>query len=170
MSTLQDTKSARQDGFSLRLLTPDDRQALAAHLLNLDTEGRRARFGGAVNDGFLVGYAERVNFANTALVGSFVDGTLRGVCELRSLSVAWAAEAEIALSVDKSCRGRAVGSLLMQSTLELARRKGLDDVYLYICPSNLPMRRLAQKFATAMECGLDEVIARVTLATAASRC
>src|SRR5256885_7566372 len=55
------------------------------HLLRLETESRRNRFGGAVSDQFIENYTELSVGLNAVMHGFFVEGVLRGVAELRPL-------------------------------------------------------------------------------------
>ena len=47
------------------------------HLLRLDPESRRNRFGGAVSDEFIQRYAEPAALNGAIIYGFFVDGVLR---------------------------------------------------------------------------------------------
>jgi hypothetical protein len=66
------------------------------HLLRLDAESRRNRFGGAVSDEFIANYAELSPGLDAVMHGFFVEGVLRGVAELRPLGDGFAHEAEAA--------------------------------------------------------------------------
>ena len=55
------------------------------HLLRLDADSRRSRFGGAVSDAFITNYIELSLGLDAVIHGFFVDGVLRGVAELRPL-------------------------------------------------------------------------------------
>ena len=57
------------------------------HLLRLDAESRRNRFGGAVSDEFIENYAELSRGLDAVMHGYFVEGTLRGIAELRRARV-----------------------------------------------------------------------------------
>jgi len=80
------------------------------HLLRLDTESRRNRFGGAVSDEFIANYAELSRGLDAVMHGFFVNGTLRGVAELRSLGAGFAHEAEAALSIETPWQSHGVSS------------------------------------------------------------
>src|SRR5436305_6321552 len=77
------------------------------HLLRLDAESRRNRFGGAVSDDFIINYIELSLGLDAVLHGFFVDGTLRGVAELRPLE---REEAEAAFSIETPWQSHGVGS------------------------------------------------------------
>src|ERR1044072_7055845 len=70
------------------------------HLLRLDKESRRNRFGGAVADEFILNYIELSLGLDAVIHGFFVDGILRGVAELRALGNGFAEEGEGALSFE----------------------------------------------------------------------
>ena len=80
--------------FQIRLLGADDLAHFEAHMLRLSDACRRLRFGTHVSDAFLRGYAQRVDLRNTAVLGVFVDGEMRGAAELRSFAVTWGHDAE----------------------------------------------------------------------------
>ena len=70
------------------------------HLLRLDADSRRNRFGGAVSDEFIINYIELSLGLDAVIHGFFVDGALRGVAELRPLGRGFAEEAEAAFSIE----------------------------------------------------------------------
>ena len=70
------------------------------HLLRLDKDSRRNRFGGAVSDEFILNYIELSLGLDAVIHGFFVDGILRGVAELRPLGSGSAEEAEAAFSIE----------------------------------------------------------------------
>ena len=55
------------------------------HLLRLDRDSRRSRFGGGVSDDFIAIYVELARRLDAVVHGFFVDGVLRGAAELRPL-------------------------------------------------------------------------------------
>ena len=68
---------------TFRKLWAADTAALRAHLLRLDPESRRMRFGTPVSDFFIQHYADNALGNHSVAHGYFVDGILRGVAELR---------------------------------------------------------------------------------------
>ena len=52
------------------------------HLLRLDRESRRMRFGMAVNDDFIGDYASRIGGTKGVVYGYFADGEMRAAAEL----------------------------------------------------------------------------------------
>src|SRR5262245_19220290 len=70
---------------SIRKLWVGEAELYRGHLLRLDGESRRNRFGGAVSDEFIGRYCEPFALGGAILYGFFVDGVLRGAAELRLL-------------------------------------------------------------------------------------
>ena len=76
---------ALPDGALIRKLWIGEAELYRDHLLRLDPDSRRNRFAGAVSDQFVRDYAELALGIDAVIHGFFVDGTLRGAAELRSL-------------------------------------------------------------------------------------
>src|SRR5882724_8624858 len=87
------------------------------HLLRLDADSRRNRFGGAVSDEFIINYIELSLGLDAVIHGFFVDGILRGVAELRPLGNGLVEEAEAAFSIEKPWQSHGVGTALLERTL-----------------------------------------------------
>jgi hypothetical protein len=95
-------------GGAVRKLWAGETELYCQHLLRLDAESRRNRFGGAVSDEFIRLYSGPSTLNGAVIYGFFVEGVLRGAAELRLL--ARAGEAEAALSIERAwCSRRATG-------------------------------------------------------------
>jgi GNAT superfamily N-acetyltransferase len=127
-----------------------------AHLLRLDPESRRNRFGGTVSDDYVRAYAQSSNFVGAVLQGFFVDGVLRGIVKLRPLSEE---EAETALSIEKQWQRRGVGAALLERTLLAARTRGTKLLRMTCLPENRRMSQLARKFRAQLTFGYGGVVA-----------
>ena len=92
------------------------------HLLRLDADSRRSRFGGAVSDAFITNYIELSLGLDAVIHGFFVDGVLRGVAELRPLGASLPEEAEAAFSIEQPWQSHGVGTALLERTLLAARK------------------------------------------------
>ncbi|HXW21676.1 MAG TPA: GNAT family N-acetyltransferase, partial [Rhodomicrobium sp.] len=55
------------------------------HLLRLDRESRRLRFGMAVSEAFIIDYASRLDEMKCLVYGFFVDGEIRAAAEMRQI-------------------------------------------------------------------------------------
>jgi GNAT superfamily N-acetyltransferase len=130
-------------GGTIRKLSIDEAPLYGAHLLRLDPDGRRSRFGGAVADAYIRGYAEWSTLGDAVIHGFFVDGELRGAAELRLFA---ARAAEVALSIEKDWQSHGVGTALFDCTLGAALNRGIKWLHLTCLPGNLRMQQLARKF------------------------
>lgn len=128
-----------------RRLTSADRPLLLAHLLRLETDCRRARFGQPVGDGFLRGYAGRADLTNTILYACFSGPDVRGVGELRSLGPMWGAECEAAITVERTWRNLGIGTGLMRGLLGEAERGNVSCIYFSGAPVGEAMQRVVDK-------------------------
>ena len=70
---------------TIRKLWPGETRKYRDHLLRLDEESRRRRFGGHVSDQHIRNHVEGAKGFGAVLYGFFADGILRGVAELRVL-------------------------------------------------------------------------------------
>jgi len=134
------------------------------HLLRLDKESRRNRFGGAVSDEFIENYAELSRGLDSVMHGYFVDGVLRGVAELRPLGKEFAQEAEAAFSIEKPWQSHGVGSALLERTLLAARNRGIKLLHMACLVNNERMVDLARKFEAELTFDFGSVIGEVEAA------
>jgi GNAT superfamily N-acetyltransferase len=134
------------------------------HLLRLDKESRRNRFGGAVSDEFIENYAELSRGLDSVMHGYFVDGVLRGVAELRPLGKEFAQEAEAAFSIEKPWQSHGVGSALLERTLLAARNRGIKLLHMACLANNERMVDLARKFEAELTFDFGSVIGEVEAA------
>ena len=131
------------------------------HLLRLDAESRRNRFGGAVADEFIANYAELSRGLDAVMHGFFVGGTLRGVAELRPLGEGFAHEAEAAFSIEKPWQSHGVGSALLERTLLAARNRGIKLLHMACLANNKRMVDLAKKFDAELSFDFGSVVGEV---------
>ena len=66
-----------------RKLVPAKIGLFHGHLLRLTPEDRHCRFAGYVSDERIADFCSKVDWFRAIIMGCFVDGTLRGVAELR---------------------------------------------------------------------------------------
>jgi GNAT superfamily N-acetyltransferase len=152
-----------EDGV-IRKLWSGEAQAYRDHLLRLDMESRRNRFGGAVSDAFIENYVE-LSFTTDAVThGFFVDGTLRGAAELRPLGPALPREAEAAFSIEKPWQSHGVGTALLDRTLLAARNRGYKLLHMACLAENKRMQQLARKFDAELTFDFGSVVGEVEAA------
>jgi len=148
----------------IRKLWIDRAAPYREHLLRLDAESRRNRFGGAVSDEFIANYAELSRGLDAVMHGFFVEGVLRGVAELRPLGDGFAHEAEAAFSIEKPWQSHGVGSALLERTLLAARNRGIRLMHMACLANNARMVELAKKFDAELTFDFGSVVGEVEAA------
>ena len=134
------------------------------HLLRLDKDSRRNRFGGAVSDEFIENYIELSLGLDAVIHGFFVDGILRGVAELRPLGNGFAEEAEAAFSIETPWQSNGVGTALLERTLLAARNRGIKLLHMACLVNNARMIELARKFEAELKFDFGSVVGEVEAA------
>ena len=152
-----------EDGV-IRKLWSGEAQAYREHLLRLDKESRRNRFGGAVSDEFLIGYVDISLGTDAVTHGFFVDGVLRGAAELRPFGSVLPHEAEAAFSIEKPWQSHGVGTALLDRTLLAARNRGYKLLHMACLAENKRMQQLAQKFDAELTFDFGSVVGEVEAA------
>jgi RimJ/RimL family protein N-acetyltransferase len=142
-----------------RKLLVTDHAIFEAHLLALDPDSRRLRFGMSSSDSFLREYAERCIAINAVIHGAFQDGRLIGVAELRPIGDWPTGEAEVAFSVLSDWRNQGIGTILFARLLRSARNRAFHRLYMTCLRHNVPMQALAQKFSAEIVVEIDESVA-----------
>jgi GNAT superfamily N-acetyltransferase len=131
-------------GGTVRRLWAGETDLYRVHLLRLDAESRRSRFGGAVSDEFIRRYAEPSALSGAVIYGFFVDDALRGAAELRLLEAV--GEAEAALSIERAWQRHGVGTALLEHVLLAARNRRITRLHMICLAENRRMQQLARKF------------------------
>lgn len=145
---------------SIRRLHARETDLLLAHLMRLDGEARRLRFGNPVNDHFLERYAALALGADALIMGLFVDGTLRGVAELRYLTGSHS-EAEGAFSIEKAFQGLGFGDRLFGRLIASARNRGVRRLFLTCLRENRRMQAIAAKHGADLSFVAGDVTAEI---------
>lgn len=149
------------EGGLIRKLWPIEAHAYRDHLLRLDAESRRSRFGGAVSDEMVRAYGDASGGADIVIHGFFVDGILRGAADLRLLGPAHAQEAEAAFSVEKPWQSHGVGSALLERCLLAARNRAIKLLHVSCLSENNRMQQLARKFEAELSFDFGNVVGKV---------
>lgn len=135
----------------IRKLAAPEAAALKAHLLRLEPEDRRLRFGHAVSPEVILATCDAILWDQTWLVGAFEGDVLRGVAELRDLGSgrgsAAARSGELSVTVERPFQNRGIGTRLLEEALLIARNRGFKNLYLLCLPGNPKMQCLARKFS-----------------------
>ena len=135
------------------------------HLLRLDQDSRRMRFGMAADDRFVEDYAMRVNDMKSLVYGYVEDGEVRAAAELRRLGAALRGEAEAAFSVEKQFQDSGIGTDLLGRIIRAARNRGIHRIYMNCLLENRKMQRVARKYDAVLHFEHGEVVGEVEPAT-----
>lgn len=140
---------------TVRRLWPSDRQAVLDYFCRLDSETRANRFMGQVSETGIRAYADQAMRARGVMYGAFLDGTLRGLGELRpaaggSSSYFLGPQAEAAFAVEREFRRRGLGAALFERITQAARNRGVSDLHVRCFARNGPMIRLAARQGAAL--------------------
>src|SRR5262245_15543972 len=136
-------------GSAVRKLWVGETELYRQHLLRLDAESRRNRFGGAVSDEFIRRYSGPSTLNGAVIYGFFVKGVLRGAAELRLL--ARAGEAEAALSVERAWQSQGVGTALLERVLLAVGNRQVKHLHMLCLAENRRMQQLARKIRRTAE-------------------
>ncbi len=146
----------------IRHLWPHERAAYRDHLLRLDDEDRRMRFGGTVRDDFIRSYCAGLDWSRLIVIVGLIDGELRAAGELRLIDGHPPARAEIAITVEKPFQNKGLGSEILRRLIVIARNRSIRCIYMVCLPENLKMRRLARKFDSEIAFLEGDVEGRIT--------
>jgi GNAT superfamily N-acetyltransferase len=149
------------EGAVIRKLWIGEAAKYREHVLRLDAESRRNRFGGAVSDEFVRNYVELSTSLDAIVHGFFVDDVMRGAAELRPLGLKFPRQAEAAISVEKPWQSHGVGSALLQRTLLAARNRGFRLLHMACLAENKRMQQLARKFDAELSFDFGGVVGEV---------
>jgi RimJ/RimL family protein N-acetyltransferase len=133
-------------GETTRKLWFTETEKFRDHLLRLDKESRRMRFGMAVDDDFIRKYAERTGQFKSVIYGHFVGREMHAAAELRMIGDSWNGEAEAAFSVERDYQDSGVGTDLLGRIIVSARNRGVTRLYMNCLSENRKMQRVAKKY------------------------
>lgn len=136
------------------------------HLLRLDSESRRMRFGMTVGDRFVHDYAERLRDMKSIIYGHIFDGEVRAAAELRPLGSQMQGEAEAAFSVEKSYQNAGIGTELLGRVVRAARNRSIHRLYMNCLAENYRMQAIAKKYDAVLEFDQGDVVGRVAPSSA----
>jgi len=150
-----------QTSGSIRKLWSADRAAFQDHLLRLDAESRRLRFGGPVSNDFIEAYAAAAFRLDTVVFAHFEDHHIRAAAELRGLAMAYRPSAEAAITVEHEWRNRGIASALMDRLLTTAQNRNVGQIYMICLRENGAMQHVAKKFGARLQFEKDEVVGKL---------
>jgi len=131
------------------------------HLLRLDEESRRMRFGMLADDRFINDYADRLHDMQSIVYAHIVDGQVRAAAELRPLGLNRHGEAEAAFSVEKEWQDSGIGTDLLGRIVRAARNRSINRVYMNCLAENRKMQAVAKKYDAILQFENGDVVGRV---------
>lgn len=114
------------------------------HLLELDEESKRLRFGIKASNEYITNYVNKINFnSDDKCYGAFdIKLRLIGLVHLAKMNED---SAEIGISVAQDCRKNKIGQSLWQRAVGWARMAGCKYLYSFCLAENEAMIKLAKK-------------------------
>ena len=159
----------------IRYLSATEIPLLRDHLLRLDPEDRRMRFGGAsLKPAAVDAYCRSILPAQSLIIGHFDSGQLRAVAQIAFLAEPvrswivppWSAQegsAEVAISVERDWQNTGVGTRLFSRAVIVARNRNIARLIMLCLPENEKMKRLAVKCGVRLRFHDGEVLGEADL-------
>jgi GNAT superfamily N-acetyltransferase len=146
-----------------RKLVPAEIGLFHDHLLRLTAEDRHCRFSGLVSDARIAEYCANIDWFRAIIIGCFVDGTLRGVAELRLDDPRLGWRAELAVTVEHEWQSRGIGTELLRRAITVCRNRAIRSIYMICLVANRRMQRIARRFEGELVVADGEAEAKVAL-------
>jgi GNAT superfamily N-acetyltransferase len=147
----------------VRELSRFERSALERHLLSLEADDRRLRFGIPLGDVAVRGYVARIDLERDVVFGILDE-------ELQLLGAAHVARghghAELGVSVLAGHRNRGIGGALLERACMRARNWGVGALFMHCLNENAAMMHLARRQNMAIVAEAGEADAWLALAPA----
>jgi len=153
----------------VRELHAGHRQEMLNHLLHLNDEDRRLRFGTQTPDEVIHHYVEHLDFNRDAIFGVFdLDLKLVGMAHLAYLPEHkdQARAAEFGVSVLPEGRSQGLGTALFQRSSVHSRNTRIETLYVHCLANNKAMMHLAQKAGMTVEYAYGDADAYLKLSPA----
>jgi GNAT superfamily N-acetyltransferase len=132
-----------QPRYVIRAVEDNERAALLAHFLALDSEDRRLRFGNPLADELITHYVDALDFSSSALIGAFdAEGRIAAVAHI---AFGEDERAEIGLSVRADARGQGLGTRIFKRAASLARARRVKFIDMHFLSENMAMQHIARK-------------------------
>ena len=153
----------------VRELHAGHRDEILSHLLQLNDEDRRLRFGIQTPDEVIAHYVEHLDFNKDTVFGIFDDDLkLIGMAHLAYLpeSKNQTRAAEFGVSILPEGRAQGLGTALLQRSAVHARNTRIETLYVHCLASNKAMMHLAQKAGMRVEYAYGDADAYLKLSPA----
>ena len=145
----------------IRRLWPIEGKRVRAHLLRLDPESRRLRFGGLAGPAQIEAHCAGLDWRRGAIVGYLEAGAVRGLGELLPATEGGGGAAELAVSVEPRWQNRGIGSALLRRLIVAARNRLIGRLHMICLIDNHRVVRMARRFEGRLEFDRGEASARI---------
>ena len=141
-------------GVPVRELHAGYRDKILAHLLQLNEDDRRMRFGTHTPDEVIAAYVERLNFVRDTVFAIFDDRlNIVGLAHLAYLPIVKGRvrEAEFGVSVLPEGRHKGYGMALLERAAVHSRNTRVESLFVHCLTHNKAMMHLAHKAGMTIE-------------------
>ena len=145
----------------IRKLWPIERKRVRAHLLRLDPDSRRLRFGGLVSPAQIEGHCAGLDWRRGVIIGYLEAGAVRGLGELLPATEGAGGAAELAVSVEPRWQNRGIGTALLRRLIVAARNRLIGRLYMICLIDNHRVVRMARRLQGRLEIDRGEALARI---------
>jgi ribosomal protein S18 acetylase RimI-like enzyme len=149
----------------IRPLLSTEAGAYLAHLVRLDPDSRRHRFGRPIDDRELTSFVAATDWSRALVLAHIEAGVVRGAAHLAWPDIAWlGGDGELAVAVEGAWRRRGIGRSLLERATAEARARGLAGIMFFTQTDNEAMLSLARYFDAPLTRIGHEIEGRVPLA------
>jgi ribosomal protein S18 acetylase RimI-like enzyme len=145
----------------IRRLWPSELDRVRAHLLRLDPESRRLRFGGLVGPAQIAAHCAGLDWRAAVIVGYLEAGELRGLGELLLAPVSGVRSGELAVSVERRWRNRGIGTELLRRLITAARNRLIGRLDMICLIDNDRVLRMARRLEGRLSFEGGAALARI---------
>jgi GNAT superfamily N-acetyltransferase len=146
---------------AIRRLWPIERDRVTRHLLRLDPESRRLRFGGLVGPERIRVYGAGLDWRQAVIVGYLEAGELRGLGELLPITGDGPRAAELAVSVESRWQNRGIGTALLRRLIIAGRNRLIGRLIMVCLMDNRRVLHMARRFEGRLKFDRGEALARI---------
>jgi GNAT superfamily N-acetyltransferase len=146
---------------TIRKVLRSETHLIEEHLLRLDTDTRRRRFGHDVADQYIHDYALHAADYGNLTFGFFQDGDIRAISELHQGDRAHSHTAEVAFSVERPFANQGVATRLMGHVIRSARNRGIRNLLLVCLTENIKMQAIARHYGADLRIEEGSIVADI---------
>ena len=146
---------------TIRRVLRSETHLIESHLLRLEGDARRRRFGHDVSDQFIHTYAMHAADVGNLTFAYFSGGDIRAIAELRQSGRAFGHTAEVAFSVERAFSGRGIGTKLMGRIIRASRNRGLHHLLLVCLRDNIKMQAIARHYGADLKIEDGSIVAEI---------